>query len=59
MEKRIEELERKVAGLEKQLAELQGAVSHYHAIHQIAIDELKVSPSSASYNVVAGVSYQN
>ncbi|MDE9463604.1 hypothetical protein KKJ03_19915 [Xenorhabdus bovienii] len=42
MKKHIEELERKVAGLEKQLAELQGAVSHYHAIHQIAIDEIRL-----------------
>ncbi|MDE9447743.1 SlyX family protein [Xenorhabdus bovienii] len=55
MEKRIEELERKVAGLEKQLAELQGAVSHYHAIHQIAIDELKCESSIASHNVSVGV----
>ncbi|OTA18866.1 hypothetical protein Xbed_02852 [Xenorhabdus beddingii] len=42
MEKRIEELEQKVIELEKQLTELQGAVSHYHAIHQVAIDEIRL-----------------
>ncbi|OTA14616.1 hypothetical protein Xvie_03553 [Xenorhabdus vietnamensis] len=43
MEKRIEELEKKIEVLEKQLTEQQGAVSHYHAIHQIAIDEIRLT----------------
>ncbi|KLU14704.1 MULTISPECIES: hypothetical protein [Xenorhabdus] len=47
MEKRIEELEKKVEGLEKQLTEFQGAVSHYYAIHQIAIDEIRAKKQSA------------
>ncbi|MGJ0580798.1 hypothetical protein ACR71G_22865 [Xenorhabdus bovienii] len=38
MEKRIEELERKVAGLEKQLAELQGAVDCYLTASQKTVD---------------------
>ncbi|PHM31309.1 hypothetical protein Xinn_02855 [Xenorhabdus innexi] len=42
MEKRIEELERKVVELEKQLAETTQAVTHYQNLHQIAIDEIRL-----------------
>ncbi|MEQ1964349.1 hypothetical protein ABLB69_14510 [Xenorhabdus khoisanae] len=38
MEKRIEELERKVAKQEKQLSELRGAVDCYFATNQKTID---------------------
>ncbi|MCC8375775.1 hypothetical protein ABLB90_19400 [Photorhabdus bodei] len=57
MEKRIEELEKKVGDLEKQLAETIQATFYYKDLHQKAINDMRLCAGSSSRKVAANVKY--